>query len=130
MVVTKLTTLSVFILFWCFIPFWNQETKQITLGVNSRQSGKIRLSPRGYLAVLFNLEHTAYLITVLTLSWWLVFVQNYSTTNKGRYLLLKWQKYSKKNPYFFARKKRPCLTILTTKTEKGFRSASLSCHMT
>ncbi len=33
------TTLSVFIRFWCFLPFWNQETKPITLEINSRQLG-------------------------------------------------------------------------------------------
>ncbi len=32
------TTLSVFIRFWCFLPFWNQETKPKTLRINLRQS--------------------------------------------------------------------------------------------
>ena len=32
------TTLSVFIRFWCFLPFWNQETKPKTLKMNLRQS--------------------------------------------------------------------------------------------
>jgi hypothetical protein len=34
--------------------------KTNNIGVNSRQSGQIRFSPRGCLAVLFNLEHPAY----------------------------------------------------------------------
>ena len=54
---SKITTLSVFIRFWCFIPFWNQETKQITFRINLRQSGQVRLSPEGCLAVLFVLRY-------------------------------------------------------------------------
>ena len=54
---SKITTLSVFIRFWCFIPFWNQETKQITFRINLRQSGQVRLSPEGCLAVLFVLRN-------------------------------------------------------------------------
>ncbi len=54
---SKITTLSVFIRFWCFIPFWNQETKQITFRMNLRQSGQVRLSPEGCLAVLFVLRN-------------------------------------------------------------------------
>ena len=54
---SKITTLSVFIRFWCFIPFWNQETKQITFRINLRQSGQVRLSLEGFLAVLFVLRY-------------------------------------------------------------------------
>jgi hypothetical protein len=54
---SKITTLSVFIRFWCFIPFWNQETKQITFRINLRQSGQVRLSPEGCLVVLFALRN-------------------------------------------------------------------------
>ena len=54
---SKITTLSVFIRFWCFIPFWNQGTKQITFRINLRQSGQVRLSPEGCLAVLFVLRN-------------------------------------------------------------------------
>ena len=43
----NLRTLSVFIRFWCFIPFWNQETKQIIMGVNSRQLAQVRFTPEG-----------------------------------------------------------------------------------
>ena len=54
---SKITTLSVFIRFRCFIPFWNQETKQITFRVILRQSGEVRFSPEGCLAVLFVLRY-------------------------------------------------------------------------
>jgi len=40
-----LRTLPVFIQFWCFIPFWNQETKQITMEEYSRKFSQIRLIP-------------------------------------------------------------------------------------
>ena len=54
---SKIKTLSVFIQFWCFIPFWNQERKKITFRINLRQSGQVRLSLEGFLAVLFVLRY-------------------------------------------------------------------------
>ncbi len=30
-----------------FLPFWNQETKQIIMGVNSRQLAQVRFTPEG-----------------------------------------------------------------------------------
>jgi len=43
----NLRTLPVFIQFWCFIPFWNQKTKQIPIGVNSKQLAQVRYTPEG-----------------------------------------------------------------------------------
>ena len=54
---SKIKTLSVFIQFWCFIPFWNQARKKITFRINLRQSGQVRLSLEGFLAVLFVLRY-------------------------------------------------------------------------
>jgi len=54
---SKIKTLSVIIQFWCFIPFWNQERKKITFRINLRQSGQVRLSLEGFLAVLFVLRY-------------------------------------------------------------------------
>jgi hypothetical protein len=41
----NLRTLPVFIRFWSFIPFWNQETKQIIMGEYSSQFNQVRLIP-------------------------------------------------------------------------------------
>jgi len=54
--ISKLTTMSVFIQFWCFKTFWNLETKSITLGTNLRQSGQVRLSPEDCFAVLIHFQ--------------------------------------------------------------------------
>jgi len=77
--------LSVFIWFWRFIPFWNQETNQITMGVNSRQLGQVRFSPKGNAAgfVLFNLRYaqTFWILKVNKKIWPVEIGTNSVTTN-------------------------------------------------
>ena len=64
------TTLSVIIQFWCFLPFWNQETKPKTLRMNLRQSDQFRLTDKDSFYSFSDMEnHFGFTKQILIITW-------------------------------------------------------------